>query len=333
MLLRLETDKGTALGEAAPLPGFSTESLEDVIEQYREKKSDILQFFASTPSLADMADFIRAEDLHPSLEFGLDTLGVHYLMAIGSADMDDWAITDASDYPLVNGILGLSPDHKESLEKIKALKEEGITTLKVKVGDDFERESALLQEIRAQYPNLKLRIDANGVWALEEAEERLGSLDRLKLEYCEEPLADPSPKNLKKLKKSVKTPLALDEGYLRLRDPHAAFPHIDVLVVKPMVYGSFAKIFATKEMADDHNITLVFTTALEIAVGRRMTALLAGLIGSPVAHGLDTGRLLQNDPVGKGTYVRKGRFIMPSLEELADNFHQNRSALSLVRIE
>lgn len=333
LILLLEFDGNIALGEAAPLPGFSPESLEKVMNQYLQKRDDILQFHKTVQSLSATADFLRVQNLSPSLAFAVVTLTFHYLSHTNWLEINEGMLSNDPEPPLVNGIIPLTDDLSDALNTAEELISEGITTLKIKVGKDFESDTTLLEKLRARFPSINIRIDANGSWSIDDAIEKLGALGKFELEYCEEPISEPSPEKLKKLKQTVGIPLAMDESLLKLSEPSSVFPHMDALIIKPMMYGSFTKIFATKELADDHDIKTVFSTSLESAIGRRMTALLAGSIGSPVAHGLDTGRLLQADFTKSGTYIRNGRFIIPSLEELAESFQYNRSIAGLERIE
>lgn len=57
---------------------------------------------------------------------------------------------------------------------------EGYKTVKLKIGgDDYGAELAQLEEIRAAFPFLKLRLDANGAWTPDEARARLTELKQL----------------------------------------------------------------------------------------------------------------------------------------------------------
>jgi hypothetical protein len=60
--------------------------------------------------------------------------------------------------------------------------------------------------------------------------------------------------------------------------------------------GTFKNISVTKELADTHNIKVVFTTSLETAVGRSaVTALATGLGSKNLAQGLSTGSFFRSD--------------------------------------
>jgi len=78
---------------------------------------------------------------------------------------------------------------------------------------DFETELALLQEIRNDYPTtaLELRVDANGAFAPEEAQQKLEQLAGFGLHSIEQPIAVGQPNVMQTLCKTSPIPIALDE--------------------------------------------------------------------------------------------------------------------------
>ncbi|MDZ7756085.1 enolase C-terminal domain-like protein [Rhodohalobacter sp.] len=163
---------------------------------------------------------------------------------------------------------------------------EGYHTLKVKVGQNFEQEHEILTSLRSQFPDLKIRIDANQAWTTDEAIQHLSSLEALDIEYCEQPVKASDTSGLKKVTDSVKINVAADEA---VRNKNAAEQLLvdkaaDLLIIKPSLMGTFKNIFVTKQLADTHNIEVVFTTAMESAVGRSAISALAAGLASRIEH-------------------------------------------------
>ena len=89
----------------------------------------------------------------------------------------------------VNSVIGFLSVEK-SVETAENLIENGFKTLKIKVGrDDFEEDYAVIKSIRHNVGDqVKIRIDANGNWNLNEAIANLKKIDDLDIEYAEQPV-------------------------------------------------------------------------------------------------------------------------------------------------
>jgi L-Ala-D/L-Glu epimerase len=93
---------------------------------------------------------------------------------------------------------------------------EGFGCLKVKAGRGDDR--ARVAAVRAAAgPSAAIRLDANGAWSVDEAEDALAGLARFGLELCEEPVHGVAA--FRSLRGRTKVPLAMDET---ADDPAAA---------------------------------------------------------------------------------------------------------------
>lgn len=285
-----------AYGEVAPLPGFSEETLDQVREVLLLNRTNLQQ--ALSDGQAD--EFIKLLDsIHqfPSLSFGLDTLNYDLQAKRKKLSLPEFLFNSYSDIIPTNAVLSIQ--HKEEILKQAAkLIEQGFNTLKVKVGENFEQEYEILRSLREQFPKLTIRIDANQAWGTEEAIQNLHTLQSLQIEYCEQPVAASDSQGLKKVTKAVKINVAADES---VRNKKAAEELLvnkvaNLLIFKPMLMGTFKNIFVTKQLADTHNTEVVFTSAMESAVGRSAIAGLSGGLASPNrAQGISTGSLFEED--------------------------------------
>lgn len=333
IIIELQKKNITALGEAAPLPGFSKESMQEVLTQLKRHAPDIKNIFTESLSLQSLQIFYRKNKILPSLQFALDTLAVDYISQKTDVAAQDFLFDEPAQTLKVNGTISIQ-DLDETLESVHKLTDNGFSTIKMKVGVNFENEHTVIEKIRAAFPELTIRLDANKAWNLKEASKNLSKLGKLEIEYCEEPLMDPSIENLKKLRASVATPIALDESLLASENMESLAPFISVMVIKPMVFGNLSKLFATKRLADHHDNKVIYTTSLESGIGRIMTATLAtGLGDRDSAHGLATGGLLKMDVWYDGTYINNGSISLPDRSELGKRYDSNHKYLESGQID
>jgi O-succinylbenzoate synthase len=172
-------------------------------------------------------------------------------------------------------------------------------TAKVKVaepGQTRAEEEARLEAVRdALGPGGRIRVDANGLWAVDEAVAAIAALDRAAggLEYVEQPVA--SVEDLALVRRRVDVPVAADESIRRAEDPYRVreLEAADVAVLKVQPLGGVA---ACLRIAEDIGLPVVVSSALETSVGIAAgVALAAALPELPYACGLATVALLTDD--------------------------------------
>lgn len=311
IVLIYREDDIEAYGEIAPLPGFSDESLEQVIEVLKVNRNHLEESIGSGDGKQTL-NLLNQIHRFPSLSFGLDTL-LHDLEAKRAGKpLGKYLFPDFPKTVKANATLSVQePD--QVISRAKELVDQGYSTLKIKVGKDFNSELKLLQDLRNQFPDIALRIDANQSWEKDEAIQNLKALNSLNIEYCEQPVHKDNPAEMAAVQKVVKTPLAADESLRNKKDADelSELKAGRLFIFKPALLGTFDTIFVTKRTADTHNIEVVVTTMLESTVGRAMTAILAAGLGSQSrAHGLATGGLLDDD-ISRDTWMNQPEIKFP----------------------
>jgi o-succinylbenzoate synthase len=175
----------------------------------------------------------------------------------------------------------------------------GCTTAKVKVaepGQSSAEDEARVEAVRdALGPSGRIRVDANGGWAVDAAVAAIGRLDRAAggLEYVEQPCA--SVEDLAAVRRTVGVPIAADESIRRAADPYRVrdLEAADVAVLKVQPLGG---VRACLRIAEDIGLPVVVSSALETSVGIAAgVALAAALPELPYACGLATVQLLTDD--------------------------------------
>jgi len=193
----------------------------------------------------------------------------------------------------------------------------GCTTAKVKVAepgttvdDDVARVAAVR---RVMGPEAAVRVDANGLWSVEQASAALERLAPFDLQYAEQPCATvPELAELRSRVAGLGVRVAADESVRKASDPLAVARAgaADVLVVKAQPLGG---ISAARAVIADAGLPCVVSSALDTSVGLGMGAFLAAAAMTPgYAAGLGTAVMFAGDvtadpllPVGGRVPVRR----------------------------
>jgi O-succinylbenzoate synthase len=193
----------------------------------------------------------------------------------------------------------------------------GCTTAKVKVAepgttvdDDVARVAAVR---RVMGPEAAVRVDANGLWSVEQATAALERLAPFDLQYAEQPCATvPELAELRSRIAGLGVRVAADESVRKASDPLAVARAgaADVLVVKAQPLGG---ITAARAVIADAGLPCVVSSALDTSVGLGMGAFLAAAAMTPgYAAGLGTAAMFAGDvtadpllPVGGRVPVRR----------------------------
>src|SRR3954462_12307117 len=173
----------------------------------------------------------------------------------------------------------------------------GCRTAKVKVAepgqtsaDDLDRVEAVRDALG---PSGAIRVDANAAWDVDTAVARIRELDRVGLEYVEQPCA--TLEELVALRRRIDVRGAADEVVRRADDPLRVDLReaCDVVVLKVQPLGG---VRAALRVAEAHGLPCVVSSALESSVGIAAgVALAAALPELPFACGLATVALFAAD--------------------------------------
>ena len=192
----------------------------------------------------------------------------------------------------VNGTLPALNDPEEIESIVNSFP--GVTTFKVKVGDNLSEDIARLAKVRALRPEAKLRIDVNGNWSVAEAITNLRAIYENigPLEYVEQPCA--TIEELRELKEKLKIDIKIagDEVLRKARDPFAIdlTGAVDILMLKVQPLGGIER---AHKLAEHHKLPVVVSSALESAVGINYGLILAASFPElDFDCGLGTGSLL-----------------------------------------
>lgn len=288
LLVRLTTTDGAVgWGDAAPLPGFSTETLTEVETHARsvgERWSD--EHLPRSGGSFDQKVRTLTEDEHwpASLRFAMETAVVALLASACGRSIS--AVLGAPRATVE--LNALIPDLLDGGEQRAArLREAGYRAIKVKVGrGSLPEEAEAVQTIaRALGEEVALRLDANRAWSMDTAVEFAEAIRGVNVDYVEEPLVD--PERIGDFGSQTWLPVALDETTREVGPDVLRELPVSAVVLKPTLLGGLRKTREWIRAAREHDVTPVLSAAYESGVGLRMLVALAAT-ATDVPAGLST---------------------------------------------
>jgi O-succinylbenzoate synthase len=189
----------------------------------------------------------------------------------------------------VNGTIPALNDPKDLARIVDSFP--GVNTFKVKVGNNLAEDLARVNVIWQLQPQAKIRIDVNGLWSVDQAEEFLTLVGQI--EYVEQPCE--TIEELRELKSRTSVKIVGDEILRKAPNPFEIdlTGAIDYLMLKVQPLGGIKRAHA---LAEHHNLPVIVSSALESAVGiNHGLTLAASFEEMNFDCGLGTGSLLAAD--------------------------------------
>lgn len=293
LLLRLEgADGAVGWGEAAPLPGFSTETLDEATHRLRRRAEELSGVELMESVIDDVLRRQAGDEEPPSVQFAV-TSAIAELWADQQETTVSAALGGGAQSVPINALI--ADDESALSEVAEQYQAAGFQAVKLKVGrHSIEKDIARVQALSEVLGEaISLRLDANRAWTYEQAVAFAERIEDVPVEYIEEPLeqADRLPAFID----ATGMPVAIDEttreggpGMLNDLDEVAA------VVLKPMLLGGIRLVRRWSIHALNVGATPVFSAAYESGVGTRMLVALAAVFSEAPA-GLSTYSRLETD--------------------------------------
>lgn len=299
LLVSASIDGRVCWSEVSPLPGFSVTTLEECQDWFKSNGPDFwtqlidkLSTTSKQKSIQETIKVIVADaqtdfplNTPPEIHFAFDTLLFQTICQ--KSDL-------RPQYDIHIGVNATASDLLTSLSQIK----KGYKTIKLKIGLDWPSEINTILLLRNQYPEVRLRLDANESWSVNETKFRLQELENLDIEYIEQPVNQSELIEYGIELRSFGTPIAADESARSLQSIQELIRNnsVDVFILKPPMLGSFRRIHdACYEIMSSGN-RMIFTSSLDSSLNVSMAALLASIWAQPDdMHGFSTGSLFEKD--------------------------------------
>ncbi len=213
------------------------------------------------------------------------------------------------------------------VSEAKKIVANGFTVIKVKLGENGEKDVARIRSIREAIGNeIPLRIDANGGWSVETAVETLQALSDCNIQFCEEPIARWNYTALSKVKQQSPITIMGDEC---CSDHHDAKRLIDLKACDAfnIKLGKSAGIFKAQKiarLAEEAGMKLQVGGFLESRLGFTASAHFALTSDAVIYADWDTPMMFTEDPVIGGiTYSPGGIVTVPDTPGLGATLDEN----------
>jgi L-alanine-DL-glutamate epimerase-like enolase superfamily enzyme len=211
-----------------------------------------------------------------------------------------FGITPRSDLPTSFTISISDPDTM----KKQTENSPGYRVYKVKVGvpGDIDMVAAVRDATRA-----KIRVDANEGWTAKEAIARIKELEKLDIEFVEQPLHRDDFDGFRLLRSKVNVPIIADEGIFRSGDIPKYVGLVDGINIKLSKSGGLREAFKMIAVARAHRLQIMIGCMVETSVGITAAAHLASLADYA---DLDGNVLISDDPY-RGVKIENGCLKLP----------------------
>jgi L-alanine-DL-glutamate epimerase-like enolase superfamily enzyme len=188
--------------------------------------------------------------------------------------------------------------------KKQTIQSPGYNVYKVKVGvpGDIEMVAAVRDATKA-----RIRVDANEGWTLKEAITRIKELEKLDVEFIEQPLHRDDFDGFRILRSRVDMPIIADEGIFRAGDIPKYVGLVDGINIKLSKSGGLREAFKMIAVARAHKMKIMIGCMVETSVGITAAAHLASLVDYA---DLDGNVLINDDPY-RGVTIDKGNLKLP----------------------
>lgn len=290
------------LGEIAPLAGLSIDYVPD-FEQVLNNVCDTfnsldLEVFPWNLNII-LAQLI--DDAFPSVKFGFETALLDIMNGGKRIIFDNDFVEGRKAIP-INGLVWMG-SKEFMVNQVEEKLEAGFNTLKLKIGAiNFQDELGILASIRERFTpeQISLRVDANGAFAADEAEQKLAQLSMYQLHSIEQPIKAHQTEAMANLSEKSPIPIALDEELIGVSDYVQKMQLLkkikpQYIILKPTLLGGLQHCREWIEIASRLQIGWWITSALESNIGLNAIAQFTAEYKNHLPQGLGTGALYHNN--------------------------------------
>ncbi len=237
-----------------------------------------------------IAPLILGKDIRDANDFQKRVMGIrgHHLAKAG-VEMAIWDLLGKREgkslREMLGGVrekveVGVSIGIQESAQRlVRSVAEyvsQGYARVKIKIkpGRDVEDASA----VRRAFPDLRLQVDANSAYSMDDAP-RLKPLDDLGLLLIEQPLFEDDIWEHRKFQAQFKTPICLDESIVSPRHARYAIEMkaCKIINIKAGRLGGLSQAVMTHDLCRRHGIPVWCGGMLETGIGRASNLAVASL--------------------------------------------------------
>ena len=234
----------------------------------------------------EVLEAISRFPINPIARSALTAMVLHYLS--GETRRYPWEVVSlGTPVGIRNSITVSITDPAEVLETIRSCE---LPVIKIKMGSAYDPE--LIHALK-DAPQKEIRIDANGGWSREQAEEYIHHLSNLGVKIIEQPTKSEHLVDWPHLKgKHEDVVLVLDEGLNTLDDYKEAAPHVDAINIKMEKSGGIVEAAKLARQARADGKKVMLGCMVESSIGIAQSVYMSSLADY---HDLDAPQLLETD--------------------------------------
>lgn len=301
VLLRVRDGKLEGLGEAAPQRYYGQN--QDGCRRTLERMAPFLKD-------ADPFDLERVLDglakkfpKEPSARAAVD-LALHDLIGqkTGLPLWKYWGL-DRAKTPQTSFTIGI-----DTLEKVRVKVEEAqrFPVLKIKLGVQGDME--IIKEVRKLCPKKTLRVDANCGWSVKDAIAKAKILEKLGIEFIEQPVPPGQNAKLKRIQDKIGLPLMADESSLVPEDLPPLRGCVKCINIKLVKCGGLRAALKMVHTARSCGFKIMVGCMIESSVLITAAAQLTPLVDYA---DLDGNILISDDPYDGVKLDKQAKLLLP----------------------
>jgi L-alanine-DL-glutamate epimerase-like enolase superfamily enzyme len=269
VLVSIETDEGvTGWGEATVVPLWSGESQGGAIALVRDYIAPLLKNRAPSE-----IDFKEIDSIAIDNHFTKAAIEMALLDLLGQQQQQPiyemlGGVKNSLRIPIKFSIGLREPEDTAAIaaEKVR----QGFTAIKIKVGPDSAKDLRRVKAVReAIGPKIKLNVDVNGGWSVEQAIREIPRYYEFGLEYVEQPTPRWDIDGMAKVRAAVDVPIMADEAVFAIWQAEEVIKKkaADLISIYPGKNGGILKSQKICKLAEDAGIGCHLGSNLEWDIG------------------------------------------------------------------
>ncbi|MCL4269865.1 MAG: o-succinylbenzoate synthase [Anaerolineales bacterium] len=237
-----------------------------------------------------VAPLLLGQDVKDALDFQNRVIGIRgHQLAKAGVEMALWDLVGKREgkslRQLFGGVrdkvevgvsVGIQASPQKLVETVTEYVNQGYARVKIKIKPGRDVEDA--QAVRKAFPNLRLQVDANSAYSMEDAD-RLKPLDDLNLLLIEQPLFEDDIWDHHKFQAKFKTPVCLDESILSPRHARYAIEMnaCKIINIKAGRLGGLSQAVMVHDLCQQNQMPVWCGGMLETGIGRASNLALASM--------------------------------------------------------
>ncbi len=315
-IIKLSDNSGNfALGEAAPLDGFSRETYAEILEKLKGIKTDFPELAKSDfTTLADFENFLSGIfGNYPTLITAFEQAFVSLALKNSLNEGDEilsYISERLRETDRISTAFLISAKKQNLSEEIRAAVSKGFDTIKIKL-TPLSDVSSLSEKLKHFGSEIKFRFDPNGAWNFAKAKKNIEKLSQINCEFIEDPTNNLS-ENIE-LARLYGEKIAADFTAANFDKRKRALENgVKTFVIKPSFCGGFVRLFDFINRAKESGARVIISSAFESETGSLWVYFFASLFPE-TTHGLAT------NAVGNPKTKAEGKYIFVNFDKLFEN--------------